>query len=68
MQMNTDEYTYFMNFKQDQYSERRENVRKMCQNIKKNSHIRDDLYKPKDMSLIYDPEHKLAYCQIPKVC
>ena len=66
MQMKKDEFTYFMNFKQDQYSERRENVRKMCQNIK-NSDVRDELYNPKNMSLIYDQEHNLAYCQIPKV-
>ena len=65
--MSSDQWIQFLQFKEQQYKERRIQLKHFCHSIKKTHPLRPLMMHPNPNAMIYDKKHKLAYCQIPKV-
>jgi hypothetical protein len=67
--MTSSEWIDFKYYKEAQYKQRRVRIKEMCQQITNTKYLKV-LNEPKKSSIpiVYDDKHKLAYCQIPKVC
>ena len=65
-QMSAAELVQFTKFKENQYAQRRARIEEFCKNILQPQML-EAVTKPRHNSIIYDPEHNLAYCQIAKV-
>jgi hypothetical protein len=70
LRMDSSTYTSFMKHKNNEYNQRRDKIKNICQTIENKNLKKKDvksLYTPINSSFVYDHNHQLAYCQIPKV-